>query len=336
MEIGGETESPPRLSSSRPRRISTTTPITPEAQAPGHLEIGRSAGGYKRKGGRGSGWQTPQSASASATASTRAKRPRVLISSSSGRKPSAAAGAPPPDVVNLEEEYQVQKILDKKIGQGGQLLYYIKWIGWPESANTWEPLENLDGCEEVVKEFEVHWLQQQKEKNDGAGPSGVSMSKVNGEPKLTQEKSSASAASSSSATASGVRARTTVPVPTPTVTPTPTSQLTHKVNDESEEFMEYDILSKCPADKSPKELIGVVEIGGLLTYLIEWEHLKENQSTVVGVGVEGGATEEEPDRRLIKALPFKLMYPAMVIKYYEGHINFTNGTPVPGQLGLQT
>jgi len=321
MEFGRRTESPPRLSSSRPKRMSASTATAAQA------EFGRSGGGYKRKGGRGSGWQTPQSPSASANANTRAKRPRVRLSS--GRKPSAAAGAPPPEVINLEEEYQVETILDKKIGQSGQSLYYIKWMGWPESANTWEPVGSLDGCEEVLKEFEVRWLQQQKEKNDEAraGPSGLSMSKVNGEPKLTEGNGPASSSSYTSASASGVKARTTAPV----ATATSTSQLTDQVDDEdenedSEELMDYDydILSKCPADKIPKELIAVVDIGGLLTYLIEWEQLDDDQSA--GVGVEGGPTEEEPDRGLIKALPFKLMYPAMVIKYYEGHINFTNGT----------
>ena len=31
-------------------------------------------------------------------------------------------------------------------------LYFVKWIGYPESQNTWEPLEHLE-CHEKLKEF---------------------------------------------------------------------------------------------------------------------------------------------------------------------------------------
>ncbi|PPS14119.1 hypothetical protein GOBAR_AA06452 [Gossypium barbadense] len=36
----------------------------------------------------------------------------------------------------------------------GQLQYLIKWRGWPETANTWEPLENLQSCSDVIDAFE--------------------------------------------------------------------------------------------------------------------------------------------------------------------------------------
>ena len=31
-------------------------------------------------------------------------------------------------------------------------LYFVKWKGYPESQNTWEPLEHLE-CHEKLKEF---------------------------------------------------------------------------------------------------------------------------------------------------------------------------------------
>lgn len=34
-----------------------------------------------------------------------------------------------------------------------QLQYLIKWEGYAEADNTWEPAENLE-CDELVKEFE--------------------------------------------------------------------------------------------------------------------------------------------------------------------------------------
>ena len=49
----------------------------------------------------------------------------------------------------LEEElYQVEKIVGAKT-QNGEKLFLVKWHGYPESENSWEPKENLDAgaCE---------------------------------------------------------------------------------------------------------------------------------------------------------------------------------------------
>jgi hypothetical protein len=42
------------------------------------------------------------------------------------------------------EEYEVEKILGR-LTTNGQTLYHIKWKGYPDSANSWEPEENC-GC----------------------------------------------------------------------------------------------------------------------------------------------------------------------------------------------
>merc|ERR1740130_1633804 len=52
-----------------------------------------------------------------------------------------------------EPEYKVQAILEvKKVG--GKPQYLIKWEGYEEDENSWEPEENLD-CQDLLEAFKV-------------------------------------------------------------------------------------------------------------------------------------------------------------------------------------
>ncbi len=50
------------------------------------------------------------------------------------------------------EDYVVEKVVDKR-NVKGKIQYLLKWKGYPDEENTWEPSENLD-CEELISAFE--------------------------------------------------------------------------------------------------------------------------------------------------------------------------------------
>jgi len=60
---------------------------------------------------------------------------------------------PPPIKVDDEDEFEVERILDKRLFRH-QVEYLVKWKGYPEHDATWEPIGNLQHAAEVIKDFE--------------------------------------------------------------------------------------------------------------------------------------------------------------------------------------
>ncbi|KAG2279783.1 hypothetical protein Bca52824_051003 [Brassica carinata] len=54
----------------------------------------------------------------------------------------------------LDEGYFEIEAIRRKRVRKGKVQYLIKWRGWPETANTWEPLENLHSIADVIDSFE--------------------------------------------------------------------------------------------------------------------------------------------------------------------------------------
>jgi len=75
---------------------------------------------------------------------------------------------PKPVIIEGEEEFEVEKIINKRTVRGKEK-FLVRWKGYTAEENTWESRENLENAKELVEEFEriygeeVEELRQQKQ-----------------------------------------------------------------------------------------------------------------------------------------------------------------------------
>ena len=61
---------------------------------------------------------------------------------------------PPPDIIDGEEEYEVEKVLDsKRVRRNKKLHYLIRWKGYSEAHDTWELEDNVEHTQKLVEQF---------------------------------------------------------------------------------------------------------------------------------------------------------------------------------------
>uniref|UniRef100_A0A914D4J5 Chromo domain-containing protein n=1 Tax=Acrobeloides nanus TaxID=290746 RepID=A0A914D4J5_9BILA len=87
-----------------------------------------------------------------------------------------------------DEVYEVEKILKTKMTRGIRY-FFVRWKGYDERYDTWEPEENLEGSPEIVKEFMEEYEKERKEK---ARKSGIaSKAQIEKEKRAKEEKTEA-------------------------------------------------------------------------------------------------------------------------------------------------
>jgi hypothetical protein len=63
---------------------------------------------------------------------------------------------PLPELIDNEEEYEVESILDsRRTGRGRKLQYLIKWKGYPDADNQWEDYRNVT-ADDLVCQLQQH------------------------------------------------------------------------------------------------------------------------------------------------------------------------------------
>ena len=61
---------------------------------------------------------------------------------------------PDPEIIGDHPEYEVEDILDaRRVGRRKTLQYYVRWKGYSQDHDSWEPARNLKNAQELIEEF---------------------------------------------------------------------------------------------------------------------------------------------------------------------------------------
>ncbi|CAG7732462.1 unnamed protein product [Allacma fusca] len=78
-------------------------------------------------------------------------------------RPKRVKGGRPPKV---KREWAVEKVMAKRY-VSGSVEYFVKWVGYSSSQNTWEPPENLQKCQNIIDDYEEALLRLNRENGTG-------------------------------------------------------------------------------------------------------------------------------------------------------------------------
>ena len=85
-----------------------------------------------------------------------------------------------------EQVYIVEKVVSKRKSKAGKTEYLIKWQGYKEADNTWEPADNVS--DDLIKEFELEQMAMRRKKKTSpnkTSPPSTTTSQSRTSPTLT-------------------------------------------------------------------------------------------------------------------------------------------------------
>ncbi|XP_041459040.1 chromobox protein homolog 1-like [Lytechinus variegatus] len=138
-----------------------------------------------------------------------------------------------------EEVYQVEKVVDKRTHKG-KVEYLLKWKGYGDNENTWEPEDNLE-CPDLIEAYEKKIKEKEAQKRKSTSVNGAAGDVAAKKKRKEDEKKDASGPSKES------------------------KQAKH----DEKKYRGFD------RGLDPERIIGATEANNELLFLMKWKHNNE-------------------------------------------------------------
>ncbi|XP_060930289.1 chromobox protein homolog 5 [Limanda limanda] len=158
-----------------------------------------------------------------------------------------------------EEEYVVEKVLDRRVVKG-RVEFFLKWKGYSEKHNTWEPEKNLD-CPELISEFMKTYKKSSSSSSSSSGGAAAA----------------AAAGGGSSTPSSGSSKSTAGPLGRTKESKKRSSDDDEEGGSKAKKKKEEDILVARGFERGlePEKIIGATDSCGDLMFLMKWKDSDE-------------------------------------------------------------
>ncbi|XP_059352749.1 chromobox protein homolog 1-like isoform X2 [Daphnia carinata] len=213
------------------------------------------------------------------------------VNTTKGKKKVVQGKPSSPESDHVEPEYEVEKVVDWR-EVNGKVEYLLKWIGYDNDDNTWEPVEALE-CHELIAEFE----KKRKENDQEKKKSSESKTKKSDEMKAKKSnemKTKKQVEGKEKKHAASNKDRDKQP-----------GEMAHG-RKEAEEISHTSILKENEQDQEPEVIIGATDNfhKGELAFLVKWKF------------------NDTPE--FVLASRANVLWPQMVIKFYESRLQWSS------------
>ncbi|XP_017132205.1 heterochromatin protein 1-like [Drosophila elegans] len=87
-----------------------------------------------------------------------------------------------------KEVFTVEKIIDQRVRKG-KVEYYLKWKGYAETENTWEPESNLY-CQDLIQQYKLGHKDEQKDQPNSSAKTQETPERVSTSSATTSKRKS--------------------------------------------------------------------------------------------------------------------------------------------------